>query len=260
MSTIDKNTLISSISPPLDSVLSEQMLDEFISLDKRYRLKDWEPATLDGGQFCEAVSRLLYHQDSGILNRRKGVNTCLSYIEDVNSTNVHNYAPRKPFLHLCKVLRAIYKFRSDRGAVHIDPDYTANHIDARLVMENTHWVFSEILRLFWNSDIALVSRAIREIADFNVPVIAKYEDKFQIQRTDCTTEEEILILLYHAGENGFERKTINSSVMKSSSSISTSIKNLSSASKREIIKLNNNYYRLTDLGIKRVMESLADKF
>jgi hypothetical protein len=45
--------------------------DEFISAERRFIQRDWGPAELDGGQFCEILARTLYHQDSGNLNHTK---------------------------------------------------------------------------------------------------------------------------------------------------------------------------------------------
>jgi len=259
MSNIDKSTIKSAIVPPLDSKLTEQLLDEFESLEKRYVLRDWGPATLDGGQFAEAAARILYHQDSGNPNRKRPVSRCLEYIEDPTNNNTYYVTDLKPILHLCKVIRTIYKFRSDRGAVHIDPDYTANHIDAKLVLENSRWVLAEILRLFWKNDPKEVAAAIRQLVQFEIPVIGEYEGRLIIQRTDCTTEEEILILLHHAGESGLSRKEINNHIPKDNSGIRRELEKLSSNRRREVIILSNDNYRLTDIGIRRVLEELGDK-
>lgn len=107
MPSFDKTAIVAAISPPLDMSLAEQMLDEFISLERRYVLREWEPATLDGGQFSEASARLVYHQDSGNLNPRKSVGECLSYIEDPNNSSPHNFPDRKAALHLVKVIRTV---------------------------------------------------------------------------------------------------------------------------------------------------------
>ena len=259
MVRLSKTELLSKISPPLDSKLAEQLLDEYLSLEKRYVLSDFEPATLDGGQFSQAASRLIYHQDSGNLNRRRGVDKCLSYIEDYNSRNNHNFPDRKSSLHMCKVLRSVYKFRSDRGAIHIDPEYTANQLDAKLVLENARWLLSEILRVFWTGDRAIVAQAIREIIEYDVPVIAEYDGRLLVQNISCTTEEEILILLYHSGENGLSRNQLGTYVEKDAAGITRAIKKLTSTKCREAIKLGNGNYRLTDLGIQRVMRELGDK-
>jgi hypothetical protein len=259
MPTLDKTSLLSAISPPLDPVLAEQLLNEFQSLEKRFILRDWEPATLDGGQLTEAASRIIYHQDSGKLNRTYSVHDCLKYVEDPANGNSHSFPSRKSALHICKLLRTIYKFRSDRGAVHINPEYTANHLDSKLVLEGARWILSEILRLFWNGDRSLVADAIRQIVQFDAPIIGDYEGNLLVQRTDCTTEEEILILLHHAGVDGLPRSDIARFVKKHQSSVTRALTILCSSGTREVIRLNNGNYRLTDLGIRRVIMTLAPK-
>lgn len=259
MPLVDKGTLLAAIVPPLDQVLAEQLIDEFVSLERRYVLRDWEPATLDGGQLAEAAARILYHQDFGNLNRRKGVNSCLSYIEDPNNSNAHHFPHRKSALHLSKVIRTIYKFRSDRGAVHIDPDYTANHLDSKLVLENARWVLSELLRVFWTADRREVAATIRQIVQYDVPVIGVFDDRPIVQRGDCSTQEEIILILHYAGEDGLNRTDIGRSVLKSPASVSGALTILASAQRREIIKLKNGNYRLTDIGVKRVYSELAEK-
>jgi hypothetical protein len=259
MANLDKSTLLSAIAPPLDPILTEQLLTEFISLERRYVLGDWGPATLDGGQFTEAAARLLYHQDSRNLNRRRSVSQCLDYVEDPDNNNSHYITDWRSARHICKVLRSVYKFRSDRGAVHIDVDYSANHIDSKLVLENSRWVLAEFLRLFWRNDLKEVATAIRQLVQFEIPVIGEYEGRLIVQRTDCTTEEEILILLHHAGENGLSRKEIGSYVQKDQSTITKGLRILSSNKRREVLKLPNGNFRLTDIGIRRVLENLGDK-
>jgi hypothetical protein len=259
MPTLDKASLLVSLAPPLHRRLTEQLLDEFISLERRFVLRDWEPATLDGGQFSEAAARIVYHQDSGTLNLRKGVDPCLSYVEDPNNSNQHSFPNRKASLHLAKVIRTVYKLRSDRGAVHIDPNYTANHLDSKVVLENCRWVLSEIIRIFWNSDRTEVARVIREIVQYDIPVIGIFGDRRIVQRTDCSPEEEVLILLHHAGEIGLSRYDLGRYVMCSASTITRTIASLCKPDKRQVVKIQNYKYRLTDLGINRVLSELGEK-
>lgn len=259
MDKFTKNTLISKLSPPLDHKLVDQLISEYISLEKRYILGDWEPATLDGGQFAEASARIIYHIDKNNLSRKKGVNSCLEYIEDKDNNNIHHFPDRKAALHLCRVTRMIYKFRSARGAIHIDPDYTANHFDSKLVKEGTRWILCEILRLFWTGDKSLVSKAISEILTFDIPAVGSFDGQLVVQRTDLTTEEEILILLYFAGEEGLPRKEILDAVMKSKSANTKALQTLSSSKRREIIQTKNKNYRLIDKGVRKVIVELTEK-
>lgn len=256
MNSVD---LLAQIVPPLDHNLAESLIQEFISIERRYVLCDWEPATLDGGQFAEVASRILYHQDSGNLNHRRGVDACLKYVEDPNNSNAHAIAPRRTALHISKVLRTIYKFRSQRGAVHIDPEYSANELDVTLVISCVRWVMSEMLRLYWSGHESDVARSIREILRFDIPAVLNIDGRSIVLRTDCTAEEEILILLHDAGEDGATRSTIGQSVQKSAPAITKALGALCSANRREVLKKTSGRYALTPLGTKRVRVELAHK-
>jgi len=259
MTLIDKTKIINEVSPPLDNILATQLLDEYISQEKRFILSDWEPATLDGGQFTEAAARILYHLDSGNLATRKSVNECLQYVEELKNNNKHSYPDRKSSLHTCKVLRAIYKFRSDRGAVHIDPEYDANHLDSKYLVDSCRWILSEFLRLFWKGDRKEVAKLIKQILKYEIPSIKKFEDCLLLQRTDCSTEEEILLLLYYSGDSGLNRSALGRFVQKSPTSVTKAIEYLISSKVRQIYKLTNGDFCLTDIGIRRVLSELADK-
>jgi len=254
----NKVDIINSICPPLHSQLAEQLIDEFVSIQNRYMLRDWEPATLDGGQFCEVAARIIYHQDSNVLNLRKSVNSCLTFVEDPQNNNIHHYPNRKSSLHTAKVIRTIYKFRSDRGAVHIDPNYNANQVDSRLVLENAQWILSEIMRVFWNSDRDQVVIAIRNLLQFHSPIVGNYEGRLLVLSDECSTEDEILLILHQAKESGLSRSKIGESVIKAPSTISNNLKKLELG--RKIIKLSNGNYRLTDLGEILIKTDILKKF
>jgi hypothetical protein len=256
MSLVNIQSLVTSLSPPFDSALTLQLVDEFVSAERRFIQRDWEPAELDGGQFSEIAGRILYHLDSGTLNANKDLDECLKFIE--NETNKHNL-PRRDSLHLSRVLRTVYKFRSQRGAVHISPTYQANHMDAKFVVESLRWVMNELLRLFWNQDREQVAKAIRELLQFDVPAVGVFEDRILIQRTDLSTEEEILVLLHYAGEQGFSRKEIGKHVSKAPPSITKALQKLVSAACREVIQLTSGQFRLTDLGSRKIRVELSEK-
>src|SRR6185503_17121923 len=101
-------------------------------------------------------------------------------------------SPRHTSRHIAKVLRTIYTFRSQRGPVHISPTYSANHMDAKLMIECTRWSLTETLRLFMQAGRDDVAKAIRELLQFDVPCVGKFQDALLVQRTDLSAEEEIL--------------------------------------------------------------------
>ncbi|MDF3154383.1 hypothetical protein P3C58_20600 [Mesorhizobium sp. XAP10] len=257
MGLIEKSKLVRELSPPFDHLLCTQIVDEFISAERRFIQRDWEPAELDGGQFCEIAARIYYHIDSGNLSHTKPFDDCVKYLE--NDQVPHAISPRHDALHVGRVLRTVYKFRSQRGAVHISPNYGPNHMDARLIVECIRWVMNETLRIFWRGDREQVARAIRELLQFDVPCIGLFEDVILVQRTDLTAEEEILVLLHYAGEIGFSRTEIGKAAKRAPSTVTTTLQNLSSPTVRQIVKIGSGNYRLTGLGSKRIRTSLADK-
>lgn len=257
MGLVEKTQLIAQISPPLDHFLATQLVDEFTSMERRFIQRDWEPAELDGGQFSEILARILYHIDSGNLNRTKDFSDCLKYIE--TDTNPHAITPRHDALHLARVLRTVYKFRSQRGAVHISPTYTPNHMDSKFLIESVRWCMNETLRIFWQGDRDKVAKTIRELLQFDVPCIGKYENVLLVQRTDLSPEEELLVLLHYAGEKGFTRNEIGHHSMCAPSTVTRTLQKLESPTYRQIVFLPSAAYRLTDLGSKRIRENLADK-
>jgi hypothetical protein len=257
MGLVEKTALLKSIAPPLDALLANQLLDEFISLEKRFIQRDWEPAELDGGQFAELLARIVYHQDSGVLNPKKDFKECCEYIESDKVT--HKIVPRHDAIHLVTIMKAVYKLRSQRGAVHISPNYGANQMDAKIMIEAVRWCMNDTLRIFWQGDRLLVAKAIREILQFDVPCVGVFDEVILVQRTDLSPADEILVLLHFAGEEGFNRKALGKYVKAAAPRVTTALASLSSPQMRRIIKLPNGSFRLTDLGSKYIRENLADK-
>lgn len=257
MALVEKQKLVSELAPPLDGLLATQLVDEFVSIERRFIQRDWEPAELDAGQFCEVLARVIYHQDSGNLNLNKSLDDCLKYVE--GDQNKHAIQPRSTALHLAKVMRSVYKFRSQRGSVHISPTYSPNHMDAKLVIENVRWCMNETLRVFWNGDRDEVAKAIRELLQFDVPCVGCFEEVIMVQRTDLSPEEELLVLLHYAGEAGMTRRELGKHAMCSAPAVTKNLQKLIAADCRQVVLLPQGQYRLTDLGSKRIREQLADK-
>jgi hypothetical protein len=256
---MDSATVLLKISPPIERSLAESLLSEFTDIERRYVLCDWEPATLNGGQFAEVAARIIYHIDSGNLNKRKSVDSCLKYIEDEKNNNSHSFPGRRASLHLARTIRTVYKFRSQRGAVHIDPDYSANELDSTLVIALCRWIISEVLRIFWGGSPSDIANIIREIVRYEVPAILVNDNSYLVLHTDCSVEEEVLLLLHNAGDSGLSRSEIGKSIPKSAPSVTRAIKSLTSPSSRQIIRRTDESYGLTPNGSRRIFNELASK-
>jgi hypothetical protein len=184
----------------------------------------------------------------------------VKYIWDEKNQNNHAIVPRQDANLLSRVLRTIYKFRSQRGGVHVSLTYKPNHMDSKVIIEMVRWCFAETLRMFWRgTDREQVAKAIRELLTFDVPCIAKFEEVIMVQRTDLNPEEEILVLLHYAGEQGFTRTEVGKYAMVKPPAVTTALQKLTSSDVREVVQLRSGKYRLTDLGSKRIREKLPDK-
>lgn len=223
----------------------------------RYVLRDWEPTELDGGQFAEILGRLLYHLDSGNLNLTKGFDECFKYID--LDTNKHIVVPRSDAKHLMFVLKTIYKFRSQRGSVHISPTYKPNHMDSKYLIEAVRWCFNEYLRLIWNGDKEELAKSVRELLRFDVPCIGVFDSNVIVQRTDISLEDELLLLLHHSGEDGYSRKQLLNYMKVSSQKMTSILSKMAGSMERKIILNSKQQYILTDLGNKYIRENLGDK-
>lgn len=257
MGLVERNQLVAKLSPPLDNLLVTQLVDEFVSQERRYIQRDWEPAELDGGQFCEALARILYHQDSGNVSRDKKFDDCAKYIQ--NEQVPHGITPRKTAIHFVRVLGTVYNFRSQRGAVHISPTYKANHMDARLMIEGVRWAMNETLRVYWTGDREAVAKAIRELLQFDVPAVGVFEDVVMVQRTDLRVDEELLVLLHYGGEVGLTRTELGRYAKWPAPRVTEALGRLTAPNKRQVVQLGSGNYRLTDLGSRHIREHLADK-
>src|SRR5271165_4958250 len=127
--SVTTSELITELSSFVDPALAKGIVDSYVEMLQRFLAGDWKPAELDGGRLCEAISRALYQIDSGAVTHTELPGTLCDWLEDFNRKRSHNLAEGDR-RHFCKAIRLVYKFRSDRGPVHISPIYTANYMDS----------------------------------------------------------------------------------------------------------------------------------
>lgn len=253
---MNRAQVLSNLSPPLDNNHADLLIAEYLSLERRYFLQDWEPATLDAGQFCEIASRCVYHIDSGNLNRTKGVDECLLYIADEQNRNAHAFPSRKDALQLCRALRLTYKFRSSRGAVHIDPGYSANEMDAKLVVETVRWIMCELVRILWTGDPSTAAKVVREIVSYRIPAVFRNGTVPIVQHPDLDTETEILLLLYDSGTDGMKLVCLKESIPRHRTTVEKAVKSL--VTKRLVTRTTSDSWMLTDRGRASVEKELQN--
>jgi len=130
---LSSKQLIAELAKIIDPNFASAIVDNYVEMEQRFFAGDWQPAELDGGRLCEAIARALYQLDCGyVMNTELPGNLC-DWLEDFNNKRTHNLSDTDR-RHFCKAIRLVYKFRSDRGAVHISTSYTANEMDSVLML------------------------------------------------------------------------------------------------------------------------------
>lgn len=60
MGLVERQTLVAELSRPFDREIVERLISEFVSLERRFILRGWEPSSLDGGHFAEILARAIH--------------------------------------------------------------------------------------------------------------------------------------------------------------------------------------------------------
>lgn len=248
--------LIQELSKIVDSHFAHAVVECYVEMQQRFLAGDWQPTELDGGRFCEAVSRCLLQMDTGKIDHRKLPGEIRKNLLD---KSIPHKLGSKDRYHLAKVIEVVYGFRSDRGAVHISTEYTANYMDSMLVLHSSKWIFAEFLRLVWNQDRNVVAETIAQIVQLEHSVIHELDGKPLVLARDISATDEILLLLYHAANNRLSRAELREQAaghnpQNVNVAISRLIKN------KNIRPVAEDEVALTPNGQKRIFEQVLPKY
>ncbi len=153
--------LATELAKIVDPSFASSIVDSYTEMQQRFYAGDWQPSELDGGRLCEAVARACYQLDSGTVTHSQLPKELCEKLEDEANLRPHTlYA--KARRHISRAIMLVYKFRSDRGSVHISPDYSANEMDSILMVHAGKWIFAEFLRLAWNKDRKVIASAVTQ--------------------------------------------------------------------------------------------------
>jgi len=255
--SISKGQLIGELSSVVAPAFAQAVVESYVEMQQRFLGGDWKPAELDGGRLCEAVSRALYQLDSGVVTHSDLPGTLCDLLEDFTKKRTHKLAEGDR-RHFCKAIRLVYKFRSDRGPVHISPVYTANYMDSMLVLHVGKWMFAEFLRLAWTADKQVIADTISQIVQLQHTVIHELDGQPLVLASGIPASDEILLLLNHAASNRLSRAAIRQYArLQKTSTLNTAITKL--IADRQIRPVDNSDLALTPLGQHRVMHEIIPK-
>ncbi|MBE9209963.1 hypothetical protein IQ244_26410 [Nostoc sp. LEGE 06077] len=248
--------LIQELSKIVDAHFAHAVVECYVEMQQRFLAGDWQPAELDGGRFCEAVSRCLFQMDTGKIDHRK-------LPAEIRNTLLDKDIPHKlgskDRYHMAKVIEVVYKFRSDRGAVHISTEYTANYMDSMLVLHASKWIFAEFLRIVWNRDRKVVAETIAQIVQLEHSVIHELDGKPLVLARDISATDEVLLLLYYDANNRLSRAELREQAAgQNPQNVNVAISRL--IKNKEIRPVAEDEVALTPNGQKRILEQVLPKY
>jgi hypothetical protein len=247
--------LVDELSVTLDRRLAKAAIESFTEMQQRFLAGDWKPAELDGGRLCEAISRCLLELDLATVDHSLLPGAICDKLADKKLTHTLSEKDRD---HLSRVIRMAYKFRSDRGAVHISPTYTANFMDAMLILHAGKWLLGELLRLAWNKDRDTVAVVIAQLVQLEHSLVHELDGKPLVLARGISAPDEILILLYSAAGNRLSRAGLREYARQKPQTVNMAISRL--IKDKYVRSSSDTDVALTPLGQARVLQTVLPKW
>lgn len=252
---LNAKQLAAELGTIVDPALADAAVESYVEMMQRFIAGDWKPSELDGGRLCEAVARCCYQLDSGNVTHSQLPKEICDKLEDVKAPHPHNLI-QDDRTHIARAIRLVYKFRSDRGSVHISPLYKADYMDSVLMVHAGKWTFAEFLRLAWNKDKAVIAETIAEIVQLEYSLIHEVDGIPLVLDERVSGPEEVLVLLNHADGNRLPRaELLRQAKNNSDSSLNTAISRLLKSNDIRTTSTPGEI-ALTPKGQKRIVEKI----
>lgn len=255
--TLTTPQLINELSAIVDPALAKATVESYVEMQQRFLIGDWKPTELDGGRLCEAVARCLHQLDAGSVTHSKLPGKICERLED-ETPGVSHKLNVKDRHHIARAIGLVYKFRSDRGAVHISPTYTANEMDSILVLHLGKWLFSEFLRLAWNKDRRVIAEAIARIVRLEHSLIHELDGKPLVLKVGISARDEVLLLLNHATSNRLSRTALREQAAQKPQNIMSAVSKMIKDKEIRIVDGTDEVV-LSPIGQKRIVEEIMPK-
>ncbi len=249
--------LISDLSAVIDPALAKQVVESYVEMEQRFVAGDWQPAELDAGRLCEAVSRALLQLDSGRVNHALLPGKIRERLIDEEQKFSHNLSSKDRH-HLAKVIDMVYKFRSDRGAVHISKDYSANQMDSVLVLHAGKWIFADLLRLTLKKDEKALAELIAQLVQLEHSIIHVLDGKPMVLIREISAPEEVLVHLSNADGKRLNRAKLREfCTHQKPDTVNAAIKRLIAT--KDVRVADDGDIALTPNGEKKLIETIMPK-
>lgn len=195
------------VAAGMPAELADEVLKQYVETKRRYYLGDHRPTAVEGGRFCEAVTRVLEH---ALLGSFTPLGKSLPGLNDkrLNTLFCAHGKPDGLRVHLPKALYFIYGIRNQRDAAHLGDGIDPNMQDASLVVNTLDWMMAELVRVFHTVTSDAAHSIITDLVTREDPVIEEIDGQ-PVCSKELGVGDRILVFLYRAGrEKGLELKEL----------------------------------------------------
>jgi len=176
-----------------------ELVKAFKKIIRDFREGRWEPASLNGGKFCEVVYSILKGHTTGKYSARpEKPGNMVDACRQLEQVDKRRFC-RSIRIHIPRMLICVYEIRNNRGVGHVGGDVDPNHMDATAVVYMVKWVMAELIRIFHKVDVETATATVEGITDRTLPVVWKVGDKLRVLDTNLTMKEKTLAILYYQG-------------------------------------------------------------
>jgi hypothetical protein len=187
------------IANGLPAELADEVLDQYVETKRRYYLSDHRPTAVEGGRFCEAVTRVLEHE---LFGKYTKLGKSLPGLDDKRLTSFRQAQSQHESLrvHLPKALYLVYGIRNQRDAAHLGDGIDPNLQDATIVVGVLDWIMAELVRIYHTVSPDEAHAIITDLVTREVPVIEEIDGQ-PVCSKDLGVGDRALIFLYRAGRD-----------------------------------------------------------
>lgn len=187
------------VAAGMPAELADEVLQGYEEAKRRFYLGDHRPTEVEGGRFCEAVTRVLEHE---LLGRYTPLGKTLPSLNDKRLSSFFS-ASGKPDglrIHVPKALYFIYGIRNQRDVAHLGDGIDPNMQDATLVVGTLDWMMAELVRVFHTVSPDEAHAIITDLVTREVPVVEEIDGQ-PVCSKNLGAGDRILVFLYRAGRD-----------------------------------------------------------
>jgi len=189
--------------------IADALENEFLELQRRFGMRDWGPAELNGGRFAEAMVRFLDWKRTGgytpvgqQVNRQAVLSACR---QDPSMPDSYRS-------HLTTCAELLMDIRNRRDVAHIGAAVGVNEMDTHLVMRVAAWSLAEIVRVEAALPPAEAQTLIDSLAEKGIPLVEEIAGDLIVLASDLPASARVLVALYAKSPTPIDVKSLQRAV------------------------------------------------